>query len=120
MYPAGTLPSITVLVIAVGDNIFFDPSREELAVADAVVAVSFVSGKDDGNGNGKGKGVRILAVRSVEPPGRQVGAQTEEEEEEGVWKKKKGGVGRGVLGRMVAMVVGVGEEILAGLQSVEL
>lgn len=99
-----------MLVIAVGDNIFFDPSREELAVADAVVAVSFVSGKD-------GKGVRVLAVRSVEPPGRQAGAT---DEEEGVWQRKKGGVGRGVLGRMVGMVVGVGEEILAGLQAVEL
>ena len=84
--------------------------------------MSFVSGKD-GSGNGKGKGVRILAVRSVEPPGRQAGAQAEEEveeEEEGVWKRKKGGVGRAVLGRMVGMVIGVGEEILAGLQRVEL
>lgn len=81
--------------------------------------MSFVSGKD---GNGKREGVRILAVRSVEPPGRQSGAQTEEEEEEeeGVWKRKKGGVGRAVLGRMVGMVIGVGEEILAGLQRVEL
>lgn len=108
--------------MAVGDNIFFDPSREELAVADAVVAVSFVSGKD-GNWNGKGEGVRILAVRSVEPPGQQAGAQAGEEEEEkegGVWKRKKGGVGRAMLGRMVGMVICVGEEILAGLQRVEL
>lgn len=103
-----------MLVIAVGDNIFFDPSREELAVADAVVAVSFVSG---GGKDGGGKGVRVLAVRSVEPPGRQAGAATDEEE--GVWQRKKGGVGRKVLGRMVGMVVGVGEEILAGLQAVE-
>ena len=37
-----------VLVIAVGDNIFFDPSREALAVADAVVAVSFVRRRERG------------------------------------------------------------------------
>ena len=59
----------------------------------------------------------VLVVTSVEPPGRQTGAT---DEEEGVWKRKKGGVGRGVLARMVGMVIGVGEEILAGLQGVEL
>ena len=56
-------------------------------------------------------------MTSVEPPGRQTAAT---DEEEGVWKRKKGGVGRGVLARMVGMVIGVGEEILAGLQGVEL
>lgn len=37
---------------------------------------------------------------------------------EGVWKPRKGGVKRGVLGRMVRMCVeggGVGEEVLGGL-----
>ena len=47
-----------------------------------------------------------------------VGIDAEEGEEEGVWKPRKGGVKRGVLGRMVRMCVergGVGEEVLAGL-----
>ncbi|KAJ1338021.1 exosome complex component RRP42 [Microdochium nivale] len=35
-------PPITLLVMAVGDNIIFDPSKEELAVADAALAVSVV------------------------------------------------------------------------------
>lgn len=37
---------------------------------------------------------------------------------EGVWRARKGGVKRGVLGRMVRMCVeggGVGEEVLGGL-----
>ncbi|KAI0593735.1 ribosomal protein S5 domain 2-type protein [Biscogniauxia sp. FL1348] len=47
IYPPATSPSssssrppITLLVMAVGDNIIFDPSKEELAVADSVLAVS--------------------------------------------------------------------------------
>lgn len=39
-------------------------------------------------------------------------------EEDGVWRPQRGGMKRGVLGRMVRMCVeggGVGEEVLAGL-----
>ncbi|KAG4216735.1 hypothetical protein PC116_g34784, partial [Phytophthora cactorum] len=36
----GSRPPVTLLVMAVGDNIIFDPSKEELAVADSALAVS--------------------------------------------------------------------------------
>ena len=45
-HPAtGTRPPITLLVMAVGNNILFDPSKEELAVADVALAVS-VAGEE--------------------------------------------------------------------------
>ncbi|KAH7040735.1 ribosomal protein S5 domain 2-type protein [Microdochium trichocladiopsis] len=49
--PPSTLqkPPITLLVMAVGDNIIFDPSKEELAVADAALAVSVVEAPSSGS-----------------------------------------------------------------------
>ncbi len=38
--PSGPRPPTTLLVITVGDNIIFDPSKEELAVADVALAGS--------------------------------------------------------------------------------
>ena len=127
LYAPPARPPVTVLVMAVGENVFFDPSREELAVADAVVAVSFcrggVGGGDDDEKKREGaRGVRLLAVRTVEPPGRQLAgmmAEGEGEGEQGWWKRRRGGVSRAILARMVALVVdpgGVGEEVLAGLE----
>ncbi len=71
-------------------------------------------------------------MRTIDPPSRlsasaaevgQAGAGTDDDgeggkKEEGVWKPRKGGVERRVLGRMVRMCVeggGVGEEVLGGL-----
>lgn len=116
--------------MAVGPNIFFDPSREELAVADVVLALTFSSSSLP-NPN---PGVKLLAIRMVDPPGRRVttggtattgtvgGAAVQEGdsgEGEGVWRKRAGGVRREVVRRMVDLVVrkgGVGEEVLAGLE----
>ena len=115
-------PPITLLVIAVADNIFFDASREELAVADAVLAVTV------GASSVGASSLNLLAVRTIDPPSRlsasaaevgQAGAGVEVEGgKEGVWRPRKGGMKRGVLGRMVQMCVeggGVGEEVLGGL-----
>ena len=47
-----------------------------------------------------------------------VGSGLEGAATEGVWRPRKGGMKRGVVGRMVRMCVeggGVGEEVLAGL-----
>ena len=94
-------PPIALLVAAVGENIFFDPSGEELAVADAVVAVTVaglggemvrrrrrrkgkggIEGKDDRKGGREEKeeeeekGLKVVAVRMVDPPARLSSATT--------------------------------------------
>lgn len=110
--------------MAVGANIVFDPTSEELAVAEAVLAVSV--------GGGGEEGVRVLGVRMVDPPSRGMprgggdagdeGGGGEGEGERGVWRGVRGGMKRGVVGRVVRMVVekgGVGEEVLGGLEGVD-
>ena len=116
----GARPPITLLVISVGTNIFFDPSHAELAVADAVVAVTVASSE-----NGAEE-LRLLAVRTIDPPSRLSSSAADAETggagvggEEGVWRAKKGGVSRDVLGKMVRMGTapgGVGVEVLGGLE----
>ncbi|OTB05318.1 hypothetical protein M426DRAFT_319868 [Hypoxylon sp. CI-4A] len=74
-------PPITLLVMAVGDNIIFDPSKEELAVADSALAVSVgernvpldeapqeamdVDGPVEST-----RQLRLLSVRTIDPPSR--------------------------------------------------
>lgn len=131
LYPASQQrPPATVLAMAVGPNIFFDPSREELAVADVVMSLTFAVLSSTGkNAQAEQKhGVKLLAIRMVEPPGRRlttvVGTVEGSDDQDeggggGVWKKRVGGVGRDVVRRMVDLVVrkgGVGEEVLAGLE----
>ncbi|KAI1210316.1 ribosomal protein S5 domain 2-type protein [Annulohypoxylon truncatum] len=85
IYPrkAGVLssrPPVTLLVMAVGDNIIFDPSKEELAVADTALAVSVgerLSPMDesqeamDVDGEvGSSRQLRLLSVRTIDPPSR--------------------------------------------------
>ncbi|KAI2632040.1 ribosomal protein S5 domain 2-type protein [Hypoxylon sp. NC1633] len=73
-------PPITLLVMAVGDNIIFDPSKEELAVADSALAVSVGEKNDpvdevpgamdlDGAAGGN-RQLRLLSVRTIDPPSR--------------------------------------------------
>ncbi|KAF2172270.1 hypothetical protein M409DRAFT_49992 [Zasmidium cellare ATCC 36951] len=130
-----TKPPITLLVMTVGQNILFDPSTDEIAVADAVVAVSAAQ-------DGKDGGLKMVALRTIDPPSRLTsagvplaanttaggGLSAEEtlrlrEKDAGatVWRPPRGGVGRAVLGRMIQRVVekgGVGEEVLEGLRGV--
>jgi exosome complex component RRP42 len=67
--------------MAVGNNIIFDPAKEELSVADVVLAVSVgevsnTSSKErddamdvDSVGSG-GRSLRLLSVRTIDPPSR--------------------------------------------------
>ncbi|KAI9741239.1 MAG: hypothetical protein M1834_002955 [Cirrosporium novae-zelandiae] len=127
-------PPITLLVMSVGDNIIFDPTREELAVADAVLAVSVsvLSTPTTSTSTIQGKTSRefsILALRTVDLPGRLtnpgipnsmntatggVAPKSEEEgvlmremmaTEKGVWRPPRGGMNREVLKKMVGLVV---------------
>ncbi|KAI1820947.1 hypothetical protein F4861DRAFT_533314 [Xylaria intraflava] len=77
-------PPITLLVMAVGENIIFDPSKEELAVADCALAVSVSEGPDAvlaattamdvdtevKPGGAAARTLRLLSVRTIDPPSR--------------------------------------------------
>ncbi|KAL9037036.1 MAG: hypothetical protein Q9214_005872 [Letrouitia sp. 1 TL-2023] len=119
----GSRPPFTLLVISIGDNIFFDPTREELAVADAVCAVtvgsvtSRMSDEDTKKSN-----LRLLSLRTIDPPARLAGtvSSTGAEEEAGAWKPARGGMKRTIVAQMVKMILepgGVGEEVMSGLET---
>lgn len=126
-------PPVTLLVIAVGENVIFDPNREEIAVADTVLAVSVT--RNDGS-----DGLKLLSIRTVDPPSRLTqpgvpnaenaatggaatgGGATESGEVPGVWRPRRGGVKRSTIARMAKLVLqrgGVGEEVLEGLEGVQ-
>ncbi|KAL8684840.1 MAG: hypothetical protein Q9224_006106, partial [Gallowayella concinna] len=129
LYPSsgtgtGSKPPFTLLVISVGDNIFFDPSREELAVADAVCAVSVgttqapISINESREGKPK---LRLLSLRTIDPPSRLAAAAStsEADDDQGAWKPARGGMKRSIVGKMVKMILesgGVGEEVMTGLE----
>lgn len=92
-------------------------------------------------------GLKLLSIRTIDPPSRltQPGVpnseniatlgstaaaeeavvasvSTGEEEVPGVWRPRRGGVRRSVVSRMIKMVLGkggVGEEVLEGLEAVQ-
>ncbi|KAI1366113.1 hypothetical protein F5Y08DRAFT_155918 [Xylaria arbuscula] len=168
-------PPITLLVMAVGDNVIFDPSKEELAVADCALAVSVGEGTtttiDDNDavkktamdmdvdvdvdadakagGGGGARTLRLLSVRTIDPPSRLTGPgvpnavnaaawgqggngnaakemglrAAETGDVEGVWKAPRGGSKIGIISTMVEKIVakgGVADEALEGLDGVEL
>ncbi|KAF9892126.1 hypothetical protein FE257_002532 [Aspergillus nanangensis] len=127
-------PPVTLLVISVGENVIFDPSRDEIAVADTLLAISVA--RDGGS-----DALKVLSIRTVDPPSRltQPGMPNAEnpaslesaavaeqavngEEIPGVWRPRRGGVKRNTVAKMVKLVLqkgGVGEEVLEGLEGVE-
>jgi exosome complex component RRP42 len=144
-------PPITLLVMAVKDNIIFDPSKEELAVAEVVLAVSVgeksqgVVGAGMDIDSGRTRNLSLLAVRTIDPPSRltppgvpnalntatggtvatteQTSTQRETLDEEGVWQPPRGGAKRKLIAAMIQKVLeqgGIAEEVLDGLEAVEL
>jgi exosome complex component RRP42 len=134
--------------MSVGNNYVFDPSKEELAVAEAVVAVSVGSTEESVKAKNKDKGMnlKLLALRTVDPPSRlttpgipnalnnvatgdrplpldEAFAAREGTDEKGVWNPPRGGMKRSVLAAVIKAVVekgGVGEEVMEGLLDVKL
>jgi len=126
--------------MSVADNIIFDPSADELAVADTLLALSVAASTA-----GDGDQLRLMAVRSIDPlsrlttPGvpnsmnsatggvapaskQEALAMREGVDADKVWRPPRGGVKRGLVGRMIKAVVGVGGvgfEVLDGLKAVE-
>ena len=115
---ASIRPPVTLLVVVVGENVIFDPSREELAVADGVVAVSVsnIPGKDDE--------FQILTTRMIDTPARDTmkgvpmsGEVKEGVEIPGIWRPRVGGIKRSALKKAVNTVLsgGVAKDVMQGL-----
>lgn len=82
------------------------------------VSLGFASTNLVGHGKGS-RGVKILAIRTIDPPARLSAPGVGEEGEEGVWRAKRGGMSRGSVAEIMKMVVergGVGEEVMSGLE----
>lgn len=148
-------PPITLLVVAVGANVIFDPSKEELTVAEAVMALSVGETTTTRGGGGapavsvSGKpsapALRLHAIRTIDPPSRltppgvpnalnsatggvaptssaEAIALREGMQTPGVWTPPRGGVKRGLVGRVIKLATqegGVAEEVLQALEAVE-
>lgn len=134
-------PPITLLVVAVGDNVIFDPAKEELAVAETALAVSVAEVKQSGGMDVEGRQLRLLSMRTVDPPSRLTPPgvphsastvagsvapkqiQSEQGPVAGVWKAPLGGTKFGVMDAIIQAVLekgGVADEVLDGLEAVEL
>lgn len=138
-------PPITLLVITVGPNIIFDPSKEELAVAEAVLALSVCYSSSKKPGSSASEMLKLLAVRTIDPPSRltppgiphAIGSLSGEHHQSaeeafatreiasagvGVWRPPRGGMKRGLLTSVIKVVLekgGVAEEVLAALVDVQ-
>ncbi|KAF1972969.1 hypothetical protein BU23DRAFT_147212 [Bimuria novae-zelandiae CBS 107.79] len=132
-------PPVIVLAMAVGPNIIFDPCMEELAVADAVLAVACA------NAPSSTAGARIVSIRTIDPPSHLTppgvpnsmnsatggtvpasSAETLTQREllatSGVWTPPRGGMKRALISQVVKMVAekgGVAEEVISALQTIE-
>ena len=112
------VPPVTLLIMAVGDNVIFDPSGVELAVADGVFAVSIGRRAD-------GDAIQILGLRMLETNARNTfkGVAKSEDVNEwdvvpGVWKPKVGGIKRTTLMSVSKAVMGVaGKDIIGSLEA---
>ncbi|KAK3320890.1 ribosomal protein S5 domain 2-type protein [Cercophora scortea] len=127
---ATSRPPVSLLVMAVGNNIIFDPSKEELAVADVALAVSVgeettkTDEEVDESSSSLGRNLRLLSVRTIDPPSRLTppgvpnatnsaygaAATTQKQPEaraaeseavEGVWKAPRGGAKALVMAALV-------------------
>ncbi|KAF2856410.1 hypothetical protein T440DRAFT_463755 [Plenodomus tracheiphilus IPT5] len=132
-------PPIVILAMAVGPNIIFDPAKEELAVADAVLAIACTDSPKSSIG------ARIVSIRTIDhpshltPPGvpnsmnsatggtvptSMADALTQREllATSGVWTPPRGGMKRGLISQITKMVVesgGVAEEVIGALAAIE-
>ncbi|CAN8103384.1 unnamed protein product [Discula destructiva] len=73
-------PPVTLLVMAVGNNIIFDPAKEELGVADVALAISVADAAPSAASGGSRdamdvdgsarRNLRLLSIRTIDPPSR--------------------------------------------------
>lgn len=119
--------------MSVQDSIIFDPSKEELAVAEVVLAISVaekatVASKTDADAMDVdfkvARELTLLSVRTIDPPSRLTppgvpnflntatggtaagsSQQVENLETEGVWQPPRGGAKRKVIAAMIRKVL---------------
>jgi exosome complex component RRP42 len=119
--------------MAVGDNVIFDPSKEELAVAEVVLAVSVGEKapeltKEDSDAmdtdSKASRDLRLLCIRTIDPPSRltppgvpnalnsatggsaaETTQQAEAVDAQGVWQPPRGGAKRKLIAAMVQKVL---------------
>jgi exosome complex component RRP42 len=144
LYPRAesSRPPITLLAVSIAGNIIFDPAKEELAVAEVVLAVSVAEMKKPGDTGDmdteSGRELRLLSVRTVDPPSRLTPPGIPNADNpakkgpsrldsggsnDGVWKAPLGGAKLAVLDRMISIVLekgGVADEVLDGLETIDL
>ncbi|KAF2463336.1 uncharacterized protein BDR25DRAFT_298125 [Lindgomyces ingoldianus] len=132
-------PPVIVVAMAVGENIVFDPCKEELAVADTVLALACTASPSSSTG------ARIVGMRTIDPPSHltppgipnsmnsatggtaptsSTSALTQREllANSGVWIPPRGGMKRTLLAQVSKMVSekgGIGEEVINALEGIE-
>jgi len=124
-------PPVTLLVVIVGSNVIFDPSREELAVADGVFAVSVAESVNVTTETTipSKPTLRICSVRTIDTQARDTmkGVAISSEVGDGqsvpgVWQPRVGGIKRNVLMEIVKAVLGengksgVAADVLEGVE----
>jgi exosome complex component RRP42 len=124
-------PPVTLLVMVVGSNVIFDPSREELAVADGVFAVSVAESTTSTSKStvAVGPKLRICSVRTIDTPARDTmkgvpisGGAGDGQPVPGVWQPRIGGIKRTALTDIVKAVLGengkggVAADVLEGVE----
>ena len=142
LYPKGSRvgkPPVIILAMAVGPNIIFDPCKEELAVADAVLAIACTTSAQSSTD------ARIVSMRTIDPPSHltppgipnsinsatggtapasSADALTQREllASSGVWTPPRGGMKRSLVSEVIKMVVergGVADEVIGALAAIE-
>lgn len=132
-------PPVIILAMAVGPNVIFDLCKEELAVADAVLAIACTSATSSSSS------VRIVSIRTIDPPSHltppgvpnsmnsatggtapasSADAFTQRElvANSGVWTPSRGGMKRSLISQVVKSIVedgGIAEEVINALQAIE-
>lgn len=124
--------------MAVGNNIIFDPAKEELGVADVALAISVADAAPLASGDdameveeSAKRNLRLLSIRTIDPPSRLTPpgvprvADTvagsangeakqadpriaETEPVEGVWKAPRGGAKVAIIGAIIQKALEMG------------
>lgn len=114
-------PPVTLLTAQIGQNVVFDPSREELAVAESLTAVSV---GPTSTKSGSASELSILAVRTIDSAARDTFAgvprdtdgQTQGGKVEGVWTPPKGGIKRSAFKKLLVESLEVAAEVMSDLE----